>query len=510
MPPRHRLALLGVSALGGCTSLLGIDELTVAGADGVAGTSTITWARPDGTTPQTGEDLTGYTIRAFVPDAAAPGGFIPIDGTGDATGHFTIPTAPAGDYLLELTRPGAPPALFAVDRLDLDAGYVTVGRPGATPATTTTPVTFTLDGLSPWRATDRLRATSYGAGTDLDPEPSAGRYRDLPGAGSTRVVMTSVDWLTGTVPDPGGAPARLVAAGDDLWIVHTRGEAITTDAAEAAQLVTPIDVYTTTDLAMTDGGAVTATGALAPILADHALQLRVDVGAWVASAIPGETQPTITCTGYSEPGAAYGVVHGFGLWTLIADPPMVDPTIAVSTLRYPHPTPASWPEMVRCDFSFSRQINLPDLGPMHVAARSSVDAPRTDRTRIAATLPPPRQVTVAGVDVQSGFADHLDVALDGGPVVIAWSASADASQYEVALRQLSLVNGAPVTARLATIATASTSVAVPASLFDADATYFLGVTAIRATGGLPAGQLRRTGAFAHRAANLSQAFTIRK
>ncbi|MCE9579221.1 MAG: hypothetical protein K8W52_39220, partial [Deltaproteobacteria bacterium] len=321
-----------------------------------------------------------------------------------------------------------------------------------------------------------------------------------------------VDWLTGTVPDPGGAPARRVdgATGDDLWVAHTRGEAITTDAAEAAQLVTPIDVYTTTDLTMADGGAATATGAFSPTPADHALQLRVDVGAWVASAIPAESQPTIACTGYSEPGAAYGVVHGFGLWTLAADPPMVDPTVAVSTLRYPHPTPASWPEMVRCDLTFSRQINLPDLGPMRVGARSSVDAPRADRTQIAATLPPPRQVTVAGVDVQSGFADHIDVALDGGPVLIAWSASADASQYEVALRRLSLVNGTPVNARLATIATASTSVAVPASLFDADTTYFLSVTAIRATGGLPAGQLRRTGAFAHRAMNISQAFTIRK
>jgi hypothetical protein len=502
-----RALALAALALTGCADLLGIDDLTGPtdpGPDaGITGTSQITWARVDGTSPKAAEDLTGYTIRAYIPDATAPGGFRIAVGQGKADGTFAIGDAPAaidGAYLLELTRPGAPRALFAVARRDLDAGYVTVGRPDAVRATATTPVSLHLTGMTAWGQGDALRMTSYGAGTDLD---AAARYTDPPILGATALTSTSVDWFAGVVPDPGTAPPRLVGAGDDLWVAHLATVSTTTDQGDAAALTTPIDLYSTHDAAMTDGATATVTGAFAPIAADQTLAFSADLTAWLAGKIATEFSPAVTCTGLLEPGAPFGVADGFGAWTLGTSQSPTGTRLGVAAIHYPAPMPGA-PGMVHCEFQFARTVRVPGLGPAQFAIRSVVDAPLGARVDLKPSLPPPRGATLAGITLDVGG----DFALDGNPVAVRWPPVADATQYQIAVRRLTAQAGQSVVQRVATIDTASAGVDLPADLFAVDTTYVINVTAVRATGGMPIGQLRRTGAFAERATTLSEAIAV--
>src|SRR5690349_3917934 len=134
------LVLASVALLGGCNALLGIEDLTGGGDDDaidaapidgdpdtVRGTSVISHVRYDGTIETSMEDLSTYTIKAYVP--GGDGTFTALDGVGHADGTFEIAGVPPGaTYYLYLLYPEVPnhaepiPLFFVTDDREIDLG----------------------------------------------------------------------------------------------------------------------------------------------------------------------------------------------------------------------------------------------------------------------------------------------------------------------------------------------------------------------------------------------------
>lgn len=503
-----RLAVLAL-LLGGCNQILGVGHVTSAddapdappAADRLHGTSTITWLHPTADPTTAPEDLRAYTIRALVRDAAAAGGFRVVAGTGAADGTFTIPVAPTDDTYVELTRPGAlTHALYRVDRAELDAGYVTIGHPGAA-VTSRTNVVLDLAGMTPWLGGDNLLMASYGAGAYRDLLFSW-MISNLPAAGATSTPDTTFDWSTALVADP-GAPSRVLdaAAGDELMVAHTQTVDALDTASQKASLDRIVDTATLPAVAMHDGGTTTLTGQFTAIAADHTQDFAIDLGAWFA-ADAARASANVQCDRFDEPVASYGLPFGIASWHLS---PVVDratPMRAWKSLAYADPFPGAWPGMVRCD---AWQNAVVDAGgaSLHFVVHSIVDVPASRNVTAQPTLAAPAGATFGGVAFDQGGTAQAG----GQPIAIAWTAAPWATQYHLDVRRY-VQSAQPPVEIVATVDTASTSVELPLDVITPGSYYIVSLWAVKATGGLPAGQLRRQGAFGERAQVLSKAILV--
>src|SRR5690349_14625926 len=153
--------ILGAAGLGGCSSILGLDDPRLgagdhdggpdaatdgapgpdaldaatgpdANPDDVVGTWRITNVLLDGTTLVTNLDIRGYGFQAEVYEG---GHFRTIDGEGTEHGTFVIHDVPQGTYYLKVNVPGEIwPSYYVTDRRSLQLGDTQVGRPAASPS----------------------------------------------------------------------------------------------------------------------------------------------------------------------------------------------------------------------------------------------------------------------------------------------------------------------------------------------------------------------------------------
>jgi hypothetical protein len=495
--------------LGGCNQLLGVDPVKpvgpdagdTGGSDTLHGTSTITWLHPSADPTSAPEDLRGYTIRALVRDPNATGGFRVIAGTGDAGGNFAVPVAPTPGTYLELTRPGAlTHALYAIDRAAVDAGYVSLGHPG-TAITSKTDVVLDLTGMTPWATSDNVVLASY----------AGGAYRDLlfswmltnlPAAGATSTPDTTFDWSTALVVDPGG-PARALdaAAGDELTVAHTQTFDAVDTAMNKASLTRIVDRVVLPNVAMQDGGTTKLTGAFAAVAADHTQDFAVDLGSWFG-VDPARTAATVMCDRFDEPAASFGLPFGIATWHLSVPMTPATPMRAWKSLAYADPFPGAWPGMIRCD-AWQNATVMAGSAPLFFVVHSIVDLPAGRNVTAQPTLAVPGHATFGGAD----FAQGGTVVAGGKPITIAWSAAPWATQYHLDVRRY-VPSAQPPVEVIATVDTAATSVDLPLDVITPGSYYIVSLWSVKATGGLPEGQLRRQGAFGERAQLLSKAFLV--
>lgn len=134
----------------------------------------------------TAADVSAVGFRAYVRDLDAATGYTayPAAGPvmGDASGRFTIPEVPEGDFLLAILVGNQPPEFRAFHDHAVTIVEVGAGRADAVPASSPALLDVSLTGLTPWSlAADQLVADSWEVGTEcfgveglLTPRPSDG------------------------------------------------------------------------------------------------------------------------------------------------------------------------------------------------------------------------------------------------------------------------------------------------------------------------------------------------
>ena len=509
-----RLAAIVLFAAG-CNQVVGIGNVhsgsgepgTPDGPPGpgaLHGTSQITWLHPTGNPTTSPEDLTGYTIRALIVDDTATGGFRSIAGTGNADGTFSIPASvdPGSEVYVELTRPGAVThAIYRVDRDALDAGYPTLGHPGAS-ITAKTPITLDVGGLAAWdAASDVFHLASYGAGADGS-FPLG--FANQPLQGATSTATTTFDWSYATVADPGGAPPRALDAadGDELWIAQLRRADLAETAPQTAQATTIASAVDVPSLAMTDGTPVTASGTMAALTADHAQDFAIDLGQFFTTHA-SLTSEAPWCFRYESPGAARGLALGIPVWDLTMNLTPAASVLQVKAMSYADPFPPTWPAVIQCDVWTTAQVPITGFGPLMFQVHDYVTVPGGANVTVQPTLVPPTGATFGGVAFETGGT----VTSDGKPITISWTAVPWATQYHIDVRRVVKTATPPVVVA-ATIDTTDTHVNLPLDVITPGSYYVISLWSVKSTDGLPSGQLRETGASAERAMSISQGMFV--
>ncbi|MCE9573981.1 MAG: hypothetical protein K8W52_12600 [Deltaproteobacteria bacterium] len=490
-------------ALGGCNAILGIGDLTV-GSDAapgtpdaaitidampntVVGTSVVTFVGRDGATVNRNEDLTGYTIKALLPDGTTR------DGVGTADGNLTIADVPAGvTYALELIRPGTlTPLYYVTSRRELELGYVTLGRPDAVSATLPTPLSINATGMQPWADSDFLWIDSFNNGTENYPvgNPSAS---NLPNIGDTALTATSIDWRTGYTYDVGGAPAFLVdaAKGDDLSIAHVRSVLVPDSGNHAATITTIADTLSSTSVTMTDGNTAQLNAAFAPVTVDKAQQFTLDVAQFRALAVPdGHRGDGYACYRVTNGAALYGGVIGPATWQVNGRLLPWNTDVSISGSAYGNPYPTTWGSVMDCRFTQARYFTLPTNDALvQWTLGSATSDPATAGFIASPRTRAPTDVMIGDQPFLAGGVLPLDAAT---PIALQWGAVVGANAYVLQIRRL-YANGANALAEtVAQIATADTSLSVPASLFQGGDFYQFFLTTQASAGNYAQGHLRR-------------------
>jgi cysteine-rich repeat protein len=466
-------ALLG--AVAGCNQILGIGDVhTAASPDGggtpdaapntVTGTSVVTYGKSDGTSVMKNEDLTGYTIRAYVPDGS-PGGFQVLSGAGAADGTFQIDGVPDGmTYMLELTRPGQQgPSLYVTKQHVLDAGFVTIGRPDGVSTTLTTPVTMSITGMTAWADGDSLWADSYATGTENAVTGNM-TATNAPAAGATSLVNAGIDWKSGYTYDVSGSPPRLVqnAAGDDFYVEHLSTRSAHDDQNNPITLGHLVDVFQGANVNMTDGGSTTISGAFTHVPSDRVQTLTFDLAQH--RALAGDDNhyvlETYDCFRLSTYAVAYDGRIGAPTWNVFGLLTPRQKTVSISNSSYGDPFSSMWTSMMGCTYTHMRRYRLPDGQLVDWFSQQDSDFPAMDNAVRSPTIAAPSGATIGGQPFLVGGA----VPFDGTtPVTVQWTAVPMAAWYRVTVRHIVAIGTVARADIAVTIDTAETSVKIPAS-----------------------------------------------
>ena len=505
-----RVVIVLVLAAAGCNSILGIGDVHLSpdgprdGADAavdappgtLTGTSVVTYVKADGTTAMKNEDLTGYTIGAYVPDGS-PAGYHHVAGTGTADGTFTVPDVPGGETLLELTRPNdVAPQLYAVRARSIDAGWVTLGGPDGVSTTLATPINLNVTGMSAWVDGDSLWADSYATGTEnaVYYQGPNKTWTNPPTIGATSLTG-SFDWKSGYTYDQSGAPPRLVhaSAGDDLYLEHVAIQGVNDQQGDTVALSRLVDLYQGSGVEMTDGATTAIGGTFTKVTLDQTQQLTVDLAQY--RALAGDNghfmNESYNCYRLTNYAVAYDGVIGPAVWAVSGA--LVATTTGVTMSgSYGDPFPASWGSLFDCNYQHLRAYALPGGENVFWASWEAFDVPATSDMFASPTLGAPTNAVIDGKPFLAGGA----IPFDGtGPVTVGWDAVPGAAYYVVTVID-DFVNGTRGAGRLAaTISTPDTLVAIPATLLQKGEFYTLRLAAWYSTDGnaFAQGHLRRFG-----------------
>ena len=456
----------------------------------VTGTAKVKRLLADGTSTETAQDLSGYTIQALVEDFAQPSGFRVLGGTGRADGTFTIADVPQGTYYLKLIEPGATtPRYYVTDARILDLGTVEYGRATA-PVTRPTPVTLALTGMHGWRSGDDITAHSFSAGAEdyLSADRNA---TQLPADGDTSAGAV-FDWRTGWSYGGSGGPMTIDAAHDDLWLTHLHRQELH-NAGGNYELTTIADAIKR-DTTISDGHAVTIAGQFLPVAPTATEQVQVDVGSYQAGlgSVTGVTYEELIVSRITNPAASAGIGFGPSLYDVTVD---LDRGAASGnhtySIAYGSPFPAAWPEVNVASYRRVRHIKAPGATsstPISYGAlsfRAAADAPR-----FALDLAPVTAVRMNGDPSTDGGA----VAFDGtAPLTVSWTPATGADFYTVSAQRLTVEAGRTRRRTVASFVTAAASVSIPASALTIGELYIFAITATKDASGFRTGVLRRTG-----------------
>jgi hypothetical protein len=500
-----RLALaLAVGLAAGCNQILGIGDLRSVAGDATPATAdapidaAVDAAPPsdvDGTaidryvgatTAMLPEDLTGYTIIAYVPDGH--GGFTTIAGAGTKTGTFHIPQVPAGPYYLFVAAPAStlpPPTFYDVTTHAPELGMDRVGRGDGPQVTQSTSLDFQLSGMTPYQANDVGDVVSFDDAVDSYPLSFGG----TPGDTTTDL---GVDWDGSAWYTPAINP--LLQSGEDVWALHyqrTSEQAFATVPIPYIQFQL-VDVYTTTAVGLTDGVAKTVTGAFTKLAPSKSQAVQLQAAQFSQGLDVTPDQPMAFLfrrrAGHSD---AVGL-DIYGVLSFSAPSVLPENYVPMGGL-YSDPFPAGW---VHYTFDYqglgwmyrTRGTRLPAI---YTSAWTFQRRPAIDDLIVTPFGAAPHSIEVGGV-----LASHpAAIPFDGSHAVdVTWAAVPGIEHYLVTAMQLADAGSQGALSTVAVFETSGTAVHMPASLFTVGASYVISV-ADEQQGGVdfPGGQLRRSG-----------------
>jgi hypothetical protein len=496
-----RLALLAATLAAGCNSILGIGDVKpgagsadappggvdamvdAAPPSAVTGTSIWNYEDAPGVKVPVPEDLSLYTIAAYVPDGQ--GGYQIINGAGTKDGHFTIPQVPAGLYYLLFYPPnGSGYAFFETASHTLDMGMDTLGRTTGPQATMATNLTVQLTSMTPTIAgnSDQVEMVSF---TDAD---TTYQYPPALPAGTTTLDISG-DWSQMNVNYPAYAP--LLQSGEDLWVLHylRQGDNNFGLPETVAKIV---DAYNTSNLTLVDGQSKTVTGAFAAVPQTKTLSVTLSESQFLQGLDVSPDQPVgfFIRRRVGVSNAAAQTLYG----TLYVNQTYTRPTQFQSmNWTYGDPYPSTWPRFITDFFSLgwtyvTRGTNLP------VIYTSSYTLERRDDASILNIAPfatAPHAIKVDNVVASTAVA----IPYDGThAVTVSWAPSVGVTHYVVTVQQIDAPGNQPTLTVIATFDTAESQVLMPANLFTNGASYMISVAADQhGNVDYAGGELRRIG-----------------
>jgi hypothetical protein len=230
------------------------------------------------------QDMSSVTVEVLLPNNK--GGFNRQAGTGDASGNFTIPNVPAGNYWLHLQHMdnGAVTDNYLyTSASDIDAGQLVIGRPDAVRATSGVTIAAQNIALSvPVTSSDSIAWVS----------PDANASGAPAGAPASQTYSA-------TFPQTGGLINS--SKGDSGYLLHYTTSGLITREVESE---------TFPSLTETNGGTVSLTGSMTANTGSTTDPVvKVSEFDAVNTAIPGFTAPTVK--NFTMFDSAYDGSNGF-------------------------------------------------------------------------------------------------------------------------------------------------------------------------------------------------------
>jgi hypothetical protein len=404
------------------------------------------------------DDLSAASVMALVANGAS---YTTYAGTGDATGHFTIPNVPVGPYLL-FAGDGYYYRM-ATDTPNLD--YYVRGRPAIATTSSATNLVFNVTNLSAYHQngddvlyyssnTDAYDTIAYTGAQPTEGATTLSKTYDLNGASASNVLATTAD--------------------HPILIDYVGTGTATTYVATAARSFSPAPY------AQANGASQNVSGAFATIASTTTTGVS-----WFRSEFHGGT--VIADIGPSaafdlefsiitaQPGGlTHGVfASGVDLAQLYGD--STTSNLDFGNVTYGNPFDGSWEQYL---FTLVR-AKFPVTAPGATAPATVYGWVRTMETRASSMsvhmlVSPPRALQING---QAASANLTGVTTSP---TLSWTAPATgtATTYQVYVYRVSNSAGSTARAAVAAFYTDQTSVKVPAGLLSAGTSYQFRVMAI--------------------------------
>ncbi len=440
----------------------------------VTGARLITFWPDTGAQPIAALDVAGAQVKAMV----ASGG-VTYPGTFAADGSFSIPTVPAGNYLLQLDAGGLT-TLVDTSASVLDLGSDALGRSGLVPSSGATPVTLQVSGLTAWSAGDQLQITSGNADVWDALDTSALL------AGATTATLPE-DWFASA---SAGRPQNLLAATDVLFVHQLHAGSFTIGAAQYAYRAAS-NATSLTGIALTDRTAATITAVLAASAQTGSIAVH-----WSLSQFEpflAQMNPSATTL-----ASAHALVVGASPFALTAAGPLAHGTPSLFVLQAPSltgdldlATPLSYGHLDTGTapawnewrgVSFTGQVSYFAPGAATALVEQVSVGRREPMAAAGPIVPTLGPVLSPLITSTAGLASSAFSTLTGLGLApkISWTAPATGvpSSYTVDLYRLYLPT--PSTSgsvRVASWRTNETSIALPAGVLAAGQTYYARITA---------------------------------
>jgi len=455
-----RAVLLCLLSLPACSSLLGIDDVSLGTptSSTVHGTSmTLRYASSTQMVMEP-QDLRNFVLQAYAPDTSESG-FRIIDGVGTQDGTFTIPDVPGGSYYLLILPPGSPlPHFFETSSRTPEIGGVALGRDDGAVASAGTPVTFHVSGMTATAVGDVVSVESRSTGVTVA----------VPGLplGTTQLDPFTVDWK------PLARPLLSAARGDDLLVLHTHRTPLSVFPASAfANATTIADAFTTNMVSLTDGQAASVPGTFTPATVSGSLKIQADPSSYLDGLDVPFHQPVnmgvSLDAGFADRSTRGASIVSFGAGLSFSqsfDVPYYDP--------FPSSATRIASSFIGLDFTFAAR----GAGHHeHFQINASSSQPATATFFASAAVPAPRSIRIGGVDASRAGAVPFD---EVHALPIQWSAVTGVSHYLVVVAHLAdtvTVREVDITALIETTATHAS---IPASLLKAGDLYVFEVASV--------------------------------
>lgn len=413
-------------------------------------------------------------FQAYVPDQS-PAGYRAVTATAGAGDSIVLHDIPAdATFLLQGSLFQGSPHYYVTDQHALKLRTESQGRCQPSPAFASATIDVAID------LTDS--SGFIGANTD---ELDLHSFK-LGAGNSIAEGVRGFTELQATIPWGMLSPLVDAAAGDDLYVLHSRND-------HGFHHI--VEWFDATGATLQNGQPASITGAFQSATSmpasSRASTLSADLTRFEAP-YAGTTRPGFfTVQLMAQPGAGSGVVGNFGASAMLLGVSLSTQAGApfqgmiTPSYEYVDPFPASWKRTISVDFQRSHLVRLSSDpgGPLGVVGGYHQQIEYAGSLQVAPALAPPTGITVGGVDFTRGG----KVAFDGqSPVVVSWNPVLGAQLYEFSAERFVQASGSFAELK---VTTAGTSLKLPAAMFEAGPRYQLVLAAIQTATEYSAGKL---------------------